>query len=97
MGLILILIAFGGIFSLFLVQAYQSTRMNLSRIKAFSDNVVEKMPIGLITVDPGNRIVSYNQAAESILNPWVSETMIGKQFQEIFPARLGDLLNRTGP
>ena len=96
MGLILILITFGGIFSLFLVQAYQSTRMNLSRIKAFSDNVVEKMPIGLITVDSGNRIVSYNQAAESILKPWVSEAMIGQQFQEVFPAQLADLLRRTG-
>lgn len=93
MGLILILITFAGIFTLFLVQAYKNTRVNLSRVKAFSDNVVEKMPIGLITADPENRIASYNQAAASILTPWISAEAIGKRFHDVFPAQLGNFLS----
>ncbi|MBN1277785.1 MAG: PAS domain S-box protein [Deltaproteobacteria bacterium] len=67
MGAILLLIGFGGIVSLFLSQAYRSTRASLTRIKAFSDNIVENMPIGLIAVEKDGTIVSLNQAAESVL------------------------------
>ncbi|UCG65492.1 MAG: PAS domain-containing sensor histidine kinase, partial [Deltaproteobacteria bacterium] len=48
MALILLLIGFAGIVSLFLAQAYRSTKSSLSRVKAFSDTVVQNMPIGLL-------------------------------------------------
>ena len=47
MGAILLLVGFAGFTLLFLVQSYRSTQASLSRIKAFSDNVVEHVPIGL--------------------------------------------------
>ena len=40
MGAILLLVGFAGFTLLFLVQSYRATRASLSRIKAFSDNVV---------------------------------------------------------
>jgi two-component system, NtrC family, sensor histidine kinase HydH len=64
---ILLLLGLGGISSLFLFQAYRTTKSSLKRIKAFSDNVVENMPIGLIALDPGKKIASFNNAAELIL------------------------------
>jgi len=48
---VLLLIGFSGIVLLFLAQAYRSTRTSLTRIKAFSEKVVESMPIGLLALD----------------------------------------------
>jgi len=46
MGSILLLVGFAGFTLLFLVQSYRSTRASLSRIKAFSDHVVEVAGVG---------------------------------------------------
>ena len=67
MAVILLLIGFAGTVTLFLAQAYRSTRASLSRVRAFSDNLVENMPIGLIATDTDGRIVSFNQTAEFVL------------------------------
>jgi two-component system sensor histidine kinase HydH len=84
MGLILLLIGMGGIFSLFLVQAFQSTRASLKRIQAFSDHLVEGMPIGLLAVDSAQRIIAFNQSAEKILQISGKE-VLGKQPREVLP------------
>ena len=68
MAVVLLLIGFAGTVTLFLAQAYRTTRSSLSRVKAFSDNVVESMPLGLIAVDPLGRVASFNGTAESILH-----------------------------
>lgn len=67
MGLFLLLVGFAGITLLFLFQGYRATRASLSRVKAFSDNVVENMPIGLIALDDRRRIVALNHTAESLM------------------------------
>ena len=96
MALILFLIGCAGIVSLFLAQAYRSTRTSLSRIKAFSDQVVEKMPVGLLTVDNQGTITSFNQAAESILH-LNSEDARGR-LSRILPRQLWELTSRlSGP
>lgn len=89
MALVLFLIGCAGIVSLFLAQAYRSTRTSLSRIKAFSDQVVEKMPVGLLTVDNQGTITSFNQAAESILH-LNSEDARGR-LSRILPRQLWEL------
>jgi two-component system sensor histidine kinase HydH len=68
MAVVLLLIGFAGTVTLFLAQAYRTTRSSLSRVQAFSDNVVESMPLGLIAVDPLGRVASFNGTAESILH-----------------------------
>ncbi|UCB48047.1 MAG: PAS domain-containing protein [Deltaproteobacteria bacterium] len=87
MALILLLIGFAGIVSLFLAQAYRSAKTSLTRIKAFSDNVVENMPIGLLAIDTDKRIVSFNQTAEWVLQVRAHE-VLGKKADEILPRQL---------
>jgi two-component system sensor histidine kinase HydH len=96
MALILFLIGCAGIVSLFLAQAYRSTRTSLSRIKAFSDQVVEKMPVGLLTVDNQGTITSFNQTAESILH--LNREDVRGRLSRILPRQLWELTSRlSGP
>jgi len=88
---ILLLIGFAGVVSLFLAQAYRSTRTSLTRIKAFSDNVVERMPVGLVTIDGKGRILSINQAAEGALR-LPSGHVIGKTAHEMLPHQVLDMV-----
>jgi two-component system sensor histidine kinase HydH len=90
MALILLLIGFAGIGSLSLAQAYRSAKTSLTRIKAFSDNVVENMPIGLVAIDGDGRIASFNQTAESVLQ-LSSRENLGKKANEVLPRELWSL------
>jgi two-component system sensor histidine kinase HydH len=91
MGVILLLIGFAGVTLLFLAQSYRTTRTSLSRIKAFSDNLVENMPIGLVAIDGNQKITSLNHVAGSVLSLSADE-VIGKDAMQIIPADLWDLL-----
>ncbi len=94
MAVVLLLLGFGGISSLFLVQAYRSTRSSLSRIKAFSDNVVENMPIGLIALDTESKIMSFNQAAEEFFDLTAADVMdreAGKVLPSIFTELIDEI------
>ena len=98
MASILLLIGFGGIFSLFLVQAYRSTRSSLTRIKVFSDSVVEHMPIGLIALDADRRVASINQAATSLLKVQLDhqlDHMIGKSIDNMLPQQVKVILDEV--
>jgi two-component system sensor histidine kinase HydH len=87
MGAILLLVGFAGFTLLFLVQSYRATRATLARIKAFSDNVVENVPIGLLALDNHGRIAAFNHGAESILQLSASK-VIGREAKQILPAEL---------
>ncbi|MDY0375390.1 MAG: ATP-binding protein [Desulfobacterium sp.] len=69
-GIVLFLIAGSGIVGLFMLQGYRSTRSSLSRVRAFSNNLVETMPAGLIAVDHDFGITSCNREAMVILGEW---------------------------
>lgn len=56
-----------GMIGLFTFQAYRSAKASLTRVKAFSDNVVQNMPAGLMTIDLDHGITSMNRAAQKIL------------------------------
>jgi two-component system sensor histidine kinase HydH len=83
MSVIFVLIGISGIISLILAQSYRSAKISLSRIKAFSDSLVENMPIGLIAINDRDEIISLNQTAESVL---------GKSFRDIFGKKAEDIL-----
>jgi two-component system sensor histidine kinase HydH len=91
MGIILLLIGFAGITLLLLAQSYRVTRMSLSRIKAFSDNLVENMPIGLVAIDNNQKITSLNHVAGSILSLSAAE-VIGENATQAVPEELLKLL-----
>ncbi|MGD9231191.1 MAG: histidine kinase dimerization/phospho-acceptor domain-containing protein, partial [Desulfobacterales bacterium] len=91
MGMILLLIGFAGITLLFLAQNYRATRMSLSRIKAFSDNLVENMPIGLVAIDNHRKVTSLNHVAGFILS-LSAEEVIGENATQVVPEELLKLL-----
>ena len=94
MGLILLFIGFTGIIFLFLAQSYRATKTSLSRIKAFSDNVVENMPIGLLVLDDKKKVTSFNNVAASVMQLSLHET-IGEDAEQVLPAELWKLLSNT--
>lgn len=93
MTLILLLIGFAGVISLFLAQGYRAARTSLSRVKAFSDSLVENMPIGLLAIDTENTITSANQAAESILQRSTRE-IIGHKIDGILTPEIQELARK---
>jgi two-component system sensor histidine kinase HydH len=94
MGAILLLVGFAGFTLLFLVQSYRSTRASLSRIKAFSDKVVENMPIGLFALDNQGKIAAFNNGAGSILQLSAPE-IIGQEASRIIPPELLAEINHS--
>jgi two-component system sensor histidine kinase HydH len=96
MGVILLFIGFAGVILLFLAQSYRTTKTSLSRIKAFSDNLVDHMPIGLIAMDDIKHISSFNHVAGSVLN-LSAEEVIGKNAEQIIPKELWRLLDNLDP
>ena len=93
MGAVLLLVGFAGIALIFLVQSNRATKASLTRIKAFSDNVVENMPIGLIALDDHHRIAACNHIAESVLQLSVPDVM-GKNADQMLPDRLWEVVKR---
>lgn len=91
MGAILLLVGLAGISSLFLVNAYRTTKSSLKRIKAFSDNVVENMPIGLVALDTDNKIISFNNVAAAIFKNAPS-SITGMTAESIMPDEVTNLI-----
>ncbi|HLA26895.1 MAG TPA: ATP-binding protein [Syntrophales bacterium] len=91
MAVLLLFIGISGIVSLFFAQGYRSARVSLSRIKAFSDNLVRNMPIGLIALDRGGNIISFNQTAESILQ-LASPEVLGKNAATVLPLPFQEII-----
>jgi two-component system sensor histidine kinase HydH len=94
MGTILLLVGFTGFTLLFLLQSYRATRASLSRIKAFSDNVVENVPIGLLALDHQGKIAAFNNGAESILQLSAPQ-VLGQEADRIIPPQLLDEINQS--
>jgi len=90
MAVLFLLIGCAGIISLLLAQGYRVARSSLSRIKAFSDSLVENMPIGLIATDAGGKLNAFNQTAEAILKRTAGEAL-GKPAEEILPGSCREL------
>lgn len=91
MGAVLLLIGFGGFVLLMLFQSNRATRLSLSRIKAFSDNLVENMPIGLVALDTEKTIATVNQVAASMLGINVSDA-VGQKAPAVLPPPIHELI-----
>ncbi len=91
MAVVLVLAGFTGILALLLAQGYLSTRSSYSRVKAFSDSLVENMPIGLVAFDGDKRVMAINAWAESILGRSAGE-VIGRSAEEVLPDECREIL-----
>ncbi len=65
-GFLFFLVGCIGMIGLFAFQAYRSAKASLTSVQAFSDNVVQNMPAGLVAIDQDHRITSMNRAAKEI-------------------------------
>ncbi len=86
MAIILLLIGFAGIVTLFLSQAYRTTKSSLAKIKVFSETVIKNMPFGLIATDENGKIAYFNQEAESILHI-SNQRVMGKNPGQVLPEK----------
>jgi two-component system, NtrC family, sensor histidine kinase HydH len=90
-GTILFLAGSAGMIILFLFQHYRTTRASLDRIQAFSDHLVDNLPIGLLTIDHEHRLSSLNRTAASLLDLKAS-TDLGKPSVDVLPPELATLI-----
>jgi len=73
MAAVLIFVGLSGVISLLLAQGYKATKKSLSRVQAFSDHLMENIPMGLIVIDPQEKIIAFNKTASTILSLSVNE------------------------
>ncbi|MHB9096252.1 MAG: ATP-binding protein [Syntrophales bacterium] len=92
MAVIFLLIGYSGIIMLFLAQGYRTARSSLSRIRAFSNSLVENMPIGLVATDGEGILTAFNQTAEAILGRRADD-VLGKQAEEVLPGSCREIFH----
>ncbi len=93
-GLVLLLTGISGIIFLFMFQGYRITRNALSKIKVFSNAVVENMPVGLVAMDNTHTIVSMNHVAKSILT--LDQSINGDHPMTLLPPEMREGLKDLG-
>ena len=95
MAVILVLIGCSGVFSLFLAYRYRAARASLGRVQAFSDHLLERLPMGLAAVDRAGRVVAFNDAAAALLGRKISDSL-GKNVNEVLPEPMRRILRIAG-
>lgn len=84
MGALLFLVGSAGLYILFMYHSIRVTNSTLANMQLYTENVIESIPVGLITLDGNQRIVSFNSKVEDILGKSI-QTSKGKSLQESFP------------
>ncbi len=93
-AVILLLIGFSGIVSIIIAYNYRIARASLSRIKAFSDNIVENIPVGLLFISENGRILTVNNACEKMLRITPQES-VNRKADDVLPSPISGLLNEA--
>ncbi|HPX18751.1 MAG TPA: ATP-binding protein [Deltaproteobacteria bacterium] len=93
-AVILLLIGFSGIVSIIIAYNYRIARASLSRIKAFSDNIVENIPVGLLFISENGRILTVNNACEKMLKITPQES-VNRKADDVLPSPISGLLNEA--
>ncbi len=83
MGALLFLLGTAGLYSLFLYQSIRVGKSTLANMQLYTDNVIESMPAGLITINGDGDIVSCNSRAEQLLSRRLKD-MEGLSLEELF-------------
>jgi len=88
-----LLIGLAVMVSLFLAQGYRLAKRSLAKARAFSDQVVENLPMGFVATDEKGEVAAYNQTAEAILGG-ASRALMGKSAAEVLPPQLWQITER---
>ncbi len=89
MGALLFLAGSAGLYALFVYQGMRVAKMTLANMKLYTDNIVDSIPLGIITLDKGQRVVSCNRIGEEIIGRPVVD-LRGRPLPEILPGCGGD-------
>jgi two-component system sensor histidine kinase HydH len=84
MGIILLVLGSAAFYFIFVVQNYYLVDRTLTQMRSYTEDVVESMASGLITVDTDGRIVSTNRKASAILGPDTREAR-GQPLGSVIP------------
>jgi two-component system sensor histidine kinase HydH len=82
MGAILVVLGTGALYFIFIVQNYYLVDRSLAQMKTYTENVVESMADGLISIDNEKKIVTLNRRAGEILGV-AEEELKGKKIEEV--------------
>lgn len=89
----MLLVGFAGIVFILLFQSFQLTRSTLSRVRAFSNHLVENMPMGLMAFDDRLMLKTLNPFAEKLLR--IPPPLPGTPARLVLPPPLFDFLLST--
>ncbi len=95
MGGILLVLGSAAIYFIFLVQSYYLVEKTLDEMKSYTENVVEHMPNGLISVDGEGKIVSINRNASELLE-LKGRRIRGVSFDQVIGEDIFDLNETLG-
>ena len=84
MGAILFLVSTAGLYFLFLYQKMRIIGSNLANMKLYTENIIESIPVGIITLDAADQVVSCNRNTEHLFGYPLS-TLQGKDIHTVFP------------
>jgi two-component system sensor histidine kinase HydH len=90
MGGILLVLGLAAFYFIFVVQNYYLVGRTLAEMKSYTENVVESMASGLITVDPEGKIVSANRLGSQVLG-FDPAGALGRAIESVIPPHLFDL------
>lgn len=93
MGIFFFLIGCSGIISLILAQAYRSSASSLSRMKVFSETIVDKMPMGLLVLDAEKKLAAVNRAGEELLGLKPQE-LLGRTIMDRLPPSWQEIVSQ---
>ncbi|GKX63341.1 PAS domain-containing sensor histidine kinase [Pragia fontium] len=91
---ILLLLALASLLALFWARRYQRSSQQLQDSKAFSTEIINNLPIGLITTNEQRQIRVVNQAAENMLGSRASQ-LFGQPIQQALPAEWNQLVESS--
>ena len=80
----LVLLFLSGVYFLHLYRRMRQTHATLINTRLYTDNILESMPDGLITLDTGQRVVSCNIVAEELLGSGMADIQ-GKRISGLLP------------
>jgi two-component system sensor histidine kinase HydH len=87
LSVVLLLLGFSGLVSLFWMYHYRATKKTLIDTSAFADKVVTHLPVGVIATDHNGNIAFFNATAEKITDKKGKEVK-GHPLEAAIPAEL---------
>jgi two-component system sensor histidine kinase HydH len=91
MAAILVVLGTGALYFIFIVQNYYLVDRTLDRMKTYTENVVESMADGLVSIDREGKIVTLNRQAAEILGSG-RERLEGKTIVSVLGEGIGRIL-----